>query len=140
MIRGMNRRGVAAAVLGVLALVTLGLAWGGPASGTPEPIDSFTTLDVNPSDNLPTSSLVRVDGVGFGSEGTVPTSATVRQCVPSIGGCGAPTSYAIVAGNFTGSFVAVRMLTLSDTTFDCSKDTCELQASDGFNSAAHHLT
>jgi hypothetical protein len=136
----MNRRGVAAAVLGVLALVTLGLAWGGAASGTPEPIDSFTTLDVNPSDNLPISSSVKVDGVGFFIETTGPTTATVRQCVPSIGGCGGPTSYPVAGGTFSGDFVAVRMLTLSDTTVDCTTVTCELQASDGLNSAAHHLT
>src|SRR5947208_7774017 len=98
----MNRRGVAAAVLAVLALLTLGVAWGGAASGTPEPIDSFTTLDVNPSDNLPASSVVRVDGAGFFTESTVPLTATVRECVPSLGSCGAATSYPVSGGTFTG--------------------------------------
>lgn len=135
----MNRRGVVAGILGVLAAVGLALAVGGPASGTPEGSGGIT-LDVNPSDNLPASSIVKVDGTGFFWEGTVPPSARVRQCVTSLQSCGPETDLPIAGdGTFTGSMIVVRMLSLSDTTVDCIEVTCEVWA-DGPAFASHHLT
>ena len=135
----MNRRGVVAGILGVLAAVSLALAAGGPASGTPEGSNGVT-LDVNPSDNLPASSIVKVDGVGFFWEGSIPPSARVRQCETTAGACGAETDIPISSdGTFSGSITVVRMLTLSDTTVDCLQVTCEVWA-DGPAFASHHLT
>jgi hypothetical protein len=137
----MNRRGVVAAIIGVLVLLAIAAGGGGPALGnTPE--GEGTTLNVTPSDDLPASSLVLVEGVNFFGETSVPGgTVTVRECVPSLGSCGAPTSFPLRDDNtFSGSFVVVRMLSLSDTTVDCVEVACTVQASSFSSSASHHLT
>jgi hypothetical protein len=136
----MNRRRLATAVLGILFLI--GLAAGGwqPASGNePEGVDG-ATLDVDPSDDLPVSSVVTVTGAGFFSETSIPPDVTVHQCYLALEACGPPTVLKENPdGTFTGSVPAVRFLSLSDTTVDCAQVECEMWA-EGSRFAAHHLT
>lgn len=126
-------------MLGLLFLIGLAAGGGMPAAGdTPEGAQGIT-LNVVPSDDLPHSSSVVVTGAGFFPDITVPTDVSVRQC-SSLGACGAATMFTPAGnGTFSGSVVAVRMLTLSDTTVDCAAVVCEMQAS-GTAFASHHLS
>jgi hypothetical protein len=134
----MNRRRLATAILGLLLLVGLAAGGGFPASGSePEGFEG-NTLDVDPSDDLPPSSVVQVTGAGFFSEVSIPPDVNIRQCVPEVG-CGPATPFKPNgAGTFTGDFIVVRMLTLSDTTVDCTEVECDVSA-EGWG-VSHHLT
>ena len=97
----MNRRRFAAAMLGVLVLLGLAAGGGMPASGSePEGGDGIT-LDVDPSDDLPASSMVIVTGAGFFSETSIPPDVSIRQCYPSLEACGPAT---ILNENPDGTF------------------------------------
>jgi hypothetical protein len=135
----MSRRRRLAAV-GLMVLVAMAVGGWLPASGNdPEPPESFTTVDVDPSDDLPESSGVTVTGVGFYAEG-LPNMISVRQCVAALGACGPETSIDAPNGDFVlAKFVVVRYLVLSDTTVDCTVEACEVWASGG-PFANHHLT
>ncbi len=136
----MNRRRLATAVLGILFLIGLAAGGGMPASGNePEGGDGIT-LDVDPSDDLPVSSLVTVTGAGFFSETSIPPDVTIRQCYVALEACGPATVLKENPdGTFTGSVPAVRFLSLSDTTVDCAQVVCEMWA-EGSRFATHHLT
>ncbi len=127
-------------LLGVLFVLGLAGGFGVPASGNePEGADGIT-LDVDPSDDLPASSMVIVTGAGFFSDVSISGNVSVSQCYPSLEACGPATILPQKAdGTFTGSVPAERMLKLSDTTVDCAAVVCEMWAT-GSNFAAHHLT
>jgi hypothetical protein len=129
-----------AAATGVLLL---GLAAGG---GLPALGNGFegegSQLNVTPSDNLPLSTSVFVNGQGFTFATDVPVdTVTLLQCAPSYESCGpTATPLPLTQGTFNGFMVVVRMLTLSSgTTVDCLQTACEVQAN-GAGFAAHHLS
>lgn len=136
----MNRRRLATAAIGMLVLLALTAGGWVPASGNePEGGDGIT-LDVDPSDNLPSSSLVTVTGAGFFSETSIPPDVSVRQCYPALDACGSPTVLPTNSdGTFTGSVRTLRRLVLSDTTVDCAEVACEMWA-EGTRFASHLLT
>ncbi|MGI8983558.1 MAG: FGLLP motif-containing membrane protein [Acidimicrobiales bacterium] len=128
----MSRRGVVTAILGVLLLLILAAAGGMPASGN-EPEGQGTTLNVQPSDDLPLSVIVKVSGTGFVPDVSIPV-VIIQQCVPQQEACGPPTQVTPNGdGTFSVNLVVVRYLSLSDTTVDCAAPgvVCEVWADDG---------
>ena len=139
----MNRRRAATSVFGLLFLIGLAGGGGTPASGNvPEGFGSFT-LDVDPSDDLPDTATVTVTGAGFVPQVSIPTEVAVRQCAPSVGGCGPATTFTPDGnGGFTGPFDVFRSLAMSDMAVDCVEIACEVRASSVALEAvaSHHLT
>lgn len=134
----MNRRRIAAAAFGLLFVLAMAAGSGVPASGT-TPEGEGTTLDVNPSDDLPPTQSVTVTGAGFFFEGSIPADVSVRQCYLDSCSSQSWTFTPDGGGGFTGKIDVVRNLVLSDTTVDCAAVACEVWAQGSFF-AAHHLT
>jgi hypothetical protein len=134
----MNRRRIAAAAFGLLFVLAMAAGSGVPASGT-TPEGEGTTLDVNPSDDLPPTQSVTVTGAGFFFEGSIPADVSVRQCYLDSCTSQSWTFTPDGGGGFTGKIDVVRNLVLSDTTVDCAAVACEVWAQGSFF-AAHHLT
>ena len=143
----MNRR-VWAARAAVVVLI-LGLVAGGASGDVPEGPADGSQLNVTPSDNLPLSSMVLVEGTGFFPFESINT-VRVAQCFNFLDECGPDTPLPVDGqGNFRGSVPAVRMLTLPATgaTVDCSKldpdflPSCGMRATDSVGRVArHHLS
>jgi hypothetical protein len=137
----MNRRRLAAAVLGLLFVLALAAGGGVPASGN-EPVGSEGyTLDVDPSDNLADVATVIVTGTGFVPIVSIPSDVTVLQCSPNIGACGPGTPFTPDGnGGFTGSFNVFRQLVMSDMAVDCFEMACEVRASSATAVVSHPIT
>jgi hypothetical protein len=139
----MRRRGRIAAVLGVLVLTLLGFGGAMPASGNTPEGGSGVTLDIDPSDDLPAAAVVTLTGVGFFPASSIPgEKVSVQQCRSFDGPCalGSTDFTADAGGNFAGSFIVARMLTVPNSTIDCAAVECELRAVGTFAFASHHLT
>ena len=131
-----------AGVVGALVALTLATGAWQPASGsTPEEGSQGTFLDVDPSDDLPSSAGVFLEGTGFVPDSSLGTDTVrVAQCTVE-GQCGTETEFPLVNGTFTAGLSVTRVLRLSDTTVDCLLDVaCVVRAVSGFTFANHHLT
>ncbi len=138
---GMQQWRRVAAIIGVLLAMAFAAGWL-PASGLVPEGEGGVSLNVTPSDDLPLSKIVTVTGEGFVGDvygGGKITVVQVAQCATDFG-CGVETQFTVSAtGQFTGTMVVVRMLSLSDTTVDCAELTCEVRTL-GPPSVGHHLT
>ncbi|MGH9265915.1 MAG: FGLLP motif-containing membrane protein [Acidimicrobiales bacterium] len=136
-----SRRVRSVAVVGTLVVLILTMGgWQGASGDQPEG-SGGTTVNVTPSDDLPDLADVTVEGVGFFPDiSTGLSTVFVAQCVEAFGSCGTAREFSAPNGSFSGTITVSRMLTLSDTTVDCTQVACSVRADGGAFVAHHHLT